>query len=221
METKLRDPISAISHYIGAGLSVVAIVLVAIVRVFGYTPSFKNIIAALIFSASMFLLYMASGLYHSFKLPPSKLLKWRKLDHSMIYVLIAGSYTPFLLAMENARLGIILLIVVWTLAVTGVLLKIFLFKLPRMVSTTMYLAMGWLIIFFFRDIKMILPKSALVLLITGGISYSIGGVIYALKKPSFKRITFHDIFHFFVLGGTAAQFCAVYFGILLVNPMMG
>lgn len=214
-QSVLRDPISAISHYIGAGLSIVAIVVVSLSRVFGFEVKTINLVSAIIFTSSMFLLYLASGLYHSFKLSKEKLIIFRKLDHSMIYVLIAGSYTPFLLAMSNRRLGFILMFVIWGLALIGVVLKIFFFNIPRFVGTIMYIALGWLVIFFVKDIAKILTTGGLVLMILGGISYSIGGVIYILKKPNFKKVNFHDIFHFFVLGGTVAQFFSVYNGILL------
>ncbi|MDO4710688.1 MAG: hemolysin III family protein [Peptostreptococcaceae bacterium] len=217
MVARLRDPLSAISHYIGAGLSVVAIVVVSLSRVFGFEVSILNMVSTLVFTSSMFLLYMASGLYHSVNFTGKKLMIFRKIDHAMIYVLIAGSYTPFLLAMNDRRLGIILLIVIWSLALVGVLLKIFFFNMPRAVGTGMYIALGWLVVFFAKDIAKILPLWALILLAAGGISYSIGGIIYMLKKPSFKKVNFHDIFHFFVLGGTAAQFFSVYFGILLAK----
>lgn len=216
MFLKLRDPISAVSHYIGAALSVVAIVVVSLSKAFGFNVSTVNLVSTLIFTVSMFLLYLASGLYHSFNMPQQKLLILRKLDHSMIYVLIAGSYTPFFLAMNNKKLGITLLIIMWTLALIGVLLKIFYFNLPRVISTLLYIGLGWLVVFFIKDLTYILSPTALTLLIIGGISYSIGGIIYIIKKPSFKHVDFHDIFHFFVLGGTMAQFFSVYFGILVV-----
>lgn len=217
MELKLRDPVSAISHYIGAFLSVVAIVVVSLSKVFGFDVKTVNLVSTLIFSGSMFLLYMASGLYHSVNVSKEKLMIFRKIDHSMIYVLIAGSYTPFLLAMPNRRLGVVLLTIIWSLALIGVVLKIFFFNLPRAIGTGMYLLLGWLVIFFAKEIARILPSWALALLVIGGVSYSIGGIIYILKKPSFRSVNFHDIFHFFVLGGTAAQFCSVYFGILLAR----
>ena len=216
MFSKLRDPVSAISHYVGACLSVVAIVVVSLSRAFGFQVSKVNLVSTLIFTVSMFLLYMASGLYHSFKIPKEKLMILRKLDHSMIYVLIAGSYTPFLLAMPNKKLGLILLVVIWSLTLLGVLLKVFYFNLPRLVSTLMYIGLGWIIVFFIKDLNKILSPLYVFLLTAGGVSYSIGGIIYILKKPSFKHVNFHDIFHFFILGGTAAQFFSVYFGILLV-----
>ena len=216
MLKKLRDPLSAVSHYIGAILSIIAIVVVSLSKVFGFDVQTSSLVSTLIFAVSMFLLYMASGLYHSFNLPKDKLMIWRKLDHSMIYVLIAGSYTPFLLAMENKKLGWSLLALIWGLAVVGVCLKVFYFNLPRVISTLLYIGLGWMIIFFIKDIQVMLTPLTLVLLVLGGISYSVGGVIYMLKKPSFKKVNFHDIFHFFILGGTLAQFCSVYFGILLV-----
>lgn len=216
MLKKLRDPLSAVSHYIGAILSIIAIVVVSLSKVFGFDVQTSSLVSTLIFAVSMFLLYMASGLYHSFNLPKDKLMIWRKLDHSMIYVLIAGSYTPFLLAMENKKLGWSLLALIWGLAVVGVCLKVFYFNLPRVISTLLYIGLGWMIVFFIKDIQVMLTPLTLVLLVLGGISYSVGGVIYMLKKPSFKKVNFHDIFHFFILGGTLAQFCSVYFGILLV-----
>ena len=152
MLKKLRDPLSAVSHYIGAILSIIAIVVVSLSKVFGFDVQTSSLVSTLIFAVSMFLLYMASGLYHSFNLPKDKLMIWRKLDHSMIYVLIAGSYTPFLLAMENKKLGWSLLALIWGLAVVGVCLKVFYFNLPRVISTLLYIGLGWMIVFFIKDI---------------------------------------------------------------------
>lgn len=219
MDIRLRDPISAISHYVGAALSVIAIIVVSLSRVFGFEVSTLNLVSTLIFAISMFLLYIASGIYHSVNLPTDKLTKFRKMDHSMIYVLIAGSYTPFLLAMSNKKEGILLFILIWTLALIGVLLKIFYFNLPRAVGTLMYIGLGWMVIFFIGELSNILPPWGLALLVTGGLSYTIGGIIYIIKKPSFKHVNFHDIFHFFILVGTATQFFAVYFGILIINNL--
>ncbi len=217
MSVKLRDPMSAISHYIGAGLSLLAIVIVSLTGVFGFSFKTVDLVSTLIFTATMLLLYLASGIYHSVNVSDEKLIIFRKIDHSMIYLLIAGSYTPFLLALVNKKFSIGLMILVWGLAIAGIVLKVFFFRLPRTVSTIMYIALGWLVIFFIRDIAQILPFRYILLLALGGLSYSIGGVIYILKKPSFSKCGFHDIFHLFVLTGSLCQFFAVYFGILLSN----
>lgn len=217
MTTKLnlRDPMSALSHYFGALLSAMAFILV--ISVYKNNPeiSILNFASTLIFTISLFLLYMSSGLYHSFQLPKEKLIYWRKLDHSMIYVLIAGSYTPFCLAIANQKAGITLFIIIWVMAIAGITLKLFFFHIPRVIGTSFYILMGWMIVFFIKDLLTLLPTPGLILLLAGGISYTIGGLFYMIKKPNFKFLDFHDIFHIFVLIGSFLQFSCVYYYILL------
>lgn len=214
MNIKLRDPVSAISHYIGAGLSLIAIVMVVINQKLNLSLYNISLISGLIFTVSMFMLYFSSGIYHSLRLPKDKLIFFRKLDHAMIYVLIAGSYTPFCLAIKNQNFGFKLFFLIWGLAMTGIVLKLCFFNVPRFVGTIFYIVLGWMIVFFFKDIIEILPPPGLILLALGGVSYTVGGIFYIIKKPNFKFLNFHDVFHFLVLIGTALQFLTVYLYVL-------
>lgn len=214
MNIKLRDPVSAISHYIGAGLSLIAIVMVVMNQKLNLSLYNVSLISGLIFTTSMFMLYFSSGIYHSLTLPKDKLLFFRKLDHAMIYVLIAGSYTPFCLAIKNQSFGFKLFFLIWGLAMTGIVLKLCFFNVPRFVGTIFYIVLGWMIVFFFKDIIEILPTPGLILLALGGVSYTIGGIFYIIKKPNFRFLNFHDVFHFLVLIGTALQFLTVYLYVL-------
>lgn len=214
MNIKLRDPVSAISHYIGALLSLAAIIMVVFSQKFNLSLYNISLISGLIFTISMFMLYCSSGIYHSLTISKEKLLFFRKLDHAMIYVLIAGSYTPFCLAIKNQSFGIKLALLIWGLAMAGIVLKLCFFNIPRFIGTTFYIALGWMIVFFLKDIIEILPVPGLVLLALGGVSYTIGGIFYIVKKPNLKFLNFHDIFHFLVLIGTTLQFMTVYFYIL-------
>lgn len=214
MNIKLRDPVSAISHYIGAGLSLIAIVMVVMNQKLNLSLYNVSLISGLIFTTSMFMLYFSSGIYHSLTLPKDKLLFFRKLDHAMIYVLIAGSYTPFCLAIKNQNFGFKLFFLIWGLAMTGIVLKLCFFNVPRFVGTIFYIVLGWMIVFFFKDIIEILPTPGLILLALGGVSYTIGGIFYIIKKPNFRFLNFHDVFHFLVLIGTALQFLTVYLYVL-------
>ncbi|WP_028829484.1 PAQR family membrane homeostasis protein TrhA [Proteocatella sphenisci] len=211
---KFRDPVSAISHYIGAALSIVAMTMVVFNQKENLSIDNINLISALIFTASMFMLYSASGIYHTLMLPKEKLVFFRKLDHSMIYVLIAGSYTPLCLAIKDINHGYKLLILIWSLAIAGIIIKLCFFNAPRVIGTAFYIILGWMIVFFIKDVVDVLALNGMILLGLGGISYTIGGLVYIVKKPNCKNLNFHDLFHFFVLAGTALQFITVYIYIL-------
>lgn len=214
MTKYLRDPFSSISHGIGAVMSLFFLVIM-LVKV--YYISFSGPALAIsisIFAISSALLYTASSVYHGVKASDKILYVLRKLDHAMIFVLIAGSYAPFCIMVLPKSAGIPLLAIVWVIAAMGILFKVFWFSCPRLLSTLMYIAMGWLGIFVIKPIYAVLPPMALLLFALGGISYTIGGIIYAIKKPSFKYVDFHDIFHVFTLLGTIFHFLVVYFFII-------
>ena len=138
----------------------------------------------------------------------------QRLDHSMIFILIAGSYTPFCLIALDNKLGWILFSIVGLFAVLGVVFKLAWFKCPRVISTTIYIVMGWLCIFSFSDIVQALSPAAFGWLLAGGIIYTIGGIIYALKLPVFNKLHrnfgSHEIFHLFCLGGSLCHFVLMY-----------
>ncbi len=208
MFKKINDPVSSISHFIGAVLSIpvtVALLIVAIMN-----GSALYIVSFAIFGASLFALYTASTVYH---LIPKKAstqfskLRARKVDHMMIYVLIAGTYTPICLISLNGVWGFTIVSVIWAIAIFGIVFKIFVLndsKIVRYISTSIYLVMGWLIVIALYPLAKSVDTITLVFLALGGVSYSVGAVIYALKKPNIpvEWLNFHDIFHFFVLLGS-------------------
>lgn len=205
---KARDPLSCYSHFIGMVLSFVGI-LVMIINIFFKHFNGVPQITGLIFCLSMTGLYAASSLYHYSCGSESTIEKLRKLDHSMIYVLIAGSYTPILYSILPAPKNIIFLIAIWLIAAIGIVLKLCIANIPRWVSTGMYVMMGWFIAIDFPALRE-LDKNALFLLILGGISYTIGGAVYGLKKPNISKLFgFHEIFHVFVLLGSLCHYVMV------------
>ena len=169
----------------------------------------------IIFSASMILLYGASTAYHSVAVSDKVLKIFRKIDHMMIFVLIAGSYTPVCLIVLGGKLGYTLLALVWGIAIAGMTIKAFWITCPKWFSSAIYIAMGWTCVLVFGTLWDTLPHAAFAWLLAGGIIYTIGGVIYALKLPLFnsihKNFGSHEIFHLFVMGGSICHFIFMYF----------
>lgn len=208
---KARDPMSSYTHFIGAVFATIGTLVLAIK--FLLSPNF-NIISfcsVLVFGFSMISLYTASSVYHFVSASPEKLLRLRKMDHAMIYVLIAGSYTPLLLKFFKPEFAVTFTICIWVLAFVGILIKIFWFHAPRILSTSLYLLLGWAIAVDFSAILQLSPMG-LLLLALGGFSYTIGGIIYAIKKPNLSdEFGFHELFHIFVMLGTFFHFLLVLF----------
>ncbi|MTI68732.1 MAG: hemolysin III family protein [Firmicutes bacterium] len=170
------------------------------------------IISALIFGISLILLYTASTTYH-LAYVSSKVKKiLRRIDHMMIYVLIAGTYTPICLIALKGVWGVSLLTSIWILAIIGMILKLVWFNAPRWLYTAFYIAMGWLVIIAFYPLAQAVETKGLLWLIIGGITYSIGGIIYGLKRPKLNNnwFSFHEIFHIFVLIGSFCHFWFIY-----------
>lgn len=197
------------SHFIGLVLSVVALILLIFRAV--DLESKKAIFSFTLFGLSMIILYLASTLYHSSKDP---VLRYRLniFDHAAIYVLIAGTYSPFALVSLDGREGYIVFFVAWFIALIGVLFKLFFIGRFNLLSTILYVAMGWMIIFSFDTLRYNLDISGLVWLIAGGISYTVGAILYSSTKLKFN----HFIFHLFVLLGTFCHFMTVYFYVIPV-----
>ncbi|MDD2568941.1 MAG: hemolysin III family protein [Clostridia bacterium] len=203
-----RDPISSFSHFIGAVLAVFGTVAIIIKGIITKVEAL-NLIGALIFGFSMIALYSASAIYHYVNTEPNKLFRLRKLDHAMIYVLIAGTYTPVLLTAFERPQGLWLTAAIWAIGFTGIILKLCWFKAPRWLSTVFYIAMGWFIVI---DLAAVMNYAGSgILLLIGGIFYTIGGVIYAIKKPSINAMWgFHEIFHVFVILGSVCHYFYIY-----------
>lgn len=212
MQITIRDPGSALTHFIAMLLAVFAAVPLLVKA--GITSGGRNFIAMAIFMGSMILLYAASTTYHSVDLSGSKLRIFRKIDHMMIFVLIAGSYTPVCLIVLGGKLGYTLLITVWSIAIAGILIKAFWITCPKWFSSLLYIAMGWVCVGVFGTLWNTLPRTAFLWLLGGGIIYTIGGVIYALKLPVFnskyKYFGSHELFHLFVMGGSVCHFIFMY-----------
>ena len=212
MQITIREPGSAITHFIAMMLTVFAAAPLLVKSALSDTV---NMLPAMtIFILSMVLLYGASATYHSLNIGGRALRIFRKVDHMMIFVLIAGSYTPVCLIVLGGRMGYTLFAVVWGIAIVGMLLKACWVTCPKWFSSIIYIAMGWVCIFVFGPLWNTLPHSAFLWLLAGGIIYTIGGVIYALKLPLFNsRHTFfgsHEIFHLFVMGGSLCHFIFMY-----------
>ena len=215
MNTYIREPFNGLSHLAGAILSFFALIAMIVKASMTEAPTI-HIAAVIIFGVSMILLYSASATYHMVLAKDHIIAFLRRLDHSMIFLLIAGSYAPFCLIALNGSTGFILFFVVTGIAIAGVLFKMVWFNCPRWLSTGLYIGMGWIIVFLASPLSEILSITGLWLLVTGGLMYTIGGVIYG-AKPKFlqsKYLGFHEIFHIFILLGTFAHFLCVYFYVL-------
>lgn len=210
MKQYIREPVNGITHGIGAILALVGLIL--LVYEASSHNSLSHIVAFSIFGASMVLLYTSSSLYHSLPVKEKTLLWLQKLDHSMIYVLIAGSYTPVcLIALEGSWKWIIL-ITVWSLALLGIIKKMVYMKTPSWTSTLLYLGMSWMAVIMFPTLAEKLPMAFLGWIIAGGLAYSFGAIIYGMEKPNPIPEWFghHEIWHLFVLAGTFSHFWAFY-----------
>lgn len=207
-----KDPGSAITHFIGMLMAAFS-ALPLLIRA-ARQPDSIHLISLSIFIVSMILLYAASTIYHTFDFSEriNKLLK--KFDHMMIFVLIAGTYTPVCLIVLGGNTGITMFIIIWSMAIGGILLKAFWVFCPKWVSSVIYIAMGWTCVLAFTQIINSLPQAAFNWLLAGGIIYTVGGVIYALKLPIFnnrhKKFGSHEIFHLFVMGGSICHFVLMY-----------
>ena len=212
MQIKIREPGSAITHFIAIMMAVFAAVPLLIKA--GIQSGQENLLAMAIFMGSMILLYGASATYHSVDLTGRSLRIFRKLDHMMIFVLIAGSYTPVCLIVLGGKLGYTLLALVWGIAAVGMLIKAFWITCPKWFSSIIYIAMGWVCVLVFGPLLNTLSTPAFLWLLAGGIIYTVGGVIYALKLPIFnskhKSFGSHEVFHLFVMGGSICHFIFMY-----------
>jgi hemolysin III len=211
MNNYLREPINGFTHLAGAILSFIGL-LALVIKTALQGPSAVALTAVIIFGISMILLYSASATYHLVVSSDKVISFLRKLDHSMIFVLIAGSYTPFcLIALEDFK-GWILFTIIYAIAILGVLFKMLWFKCPRWVSTIIYIGMGWMAIFIIGPLCRVISSKGVFLLALGGIFYTIGGVIYGVKPKylKFKHLGFHEIFHIFVLLGSLTHFLCVF-----------
>lgn len=208
----IKDPGSAITHFIGMLMAIFAAVPLLIKA--AHEPGHLYMIALTIYAASLILLYAASTTYHTIDISEKVNTILKKIDHMMISVLIAGTYTPICLLVLDRKTGIPLLLLVWGIAIAGILIKAFWVYCPKWFSSVLYIGMGWTCVLAFTQILNTLSPAAFGWLLAGGIIYTIGGVIYALKLPLFnnrhKNFGSHEIFHLFVMAGSACHFIVMY-----------
>jgi hemolysin III len=211
--TVREEVANIITHGLGVVLSIVALWLMVAYAVRDF--EIKRVIGASIFGGTLILMYLMSTLYHSFRDPKLKQL-FRLLDHSSIYLLIAGSYTPFTLVLLEGVWGWTMLSITWTLAVAGVVFKVFFIKRFHLVSTALYVAMGWVVLIAIKPLLEATPVGAMVWLTAGGLLYTGGVVFYLWNKLPYN----HAIWHVFVMGGSFSHFCAVYWYVLGPVPVV-
>ncbi len=212
MKQNVKDPGSALTHFIGMVLAILAAAPLLIKAAFHADR--LHVAALAIFIVSMILLYTASTVYHTFDISEQANKLLRKIDHMMIFILIAGTYTPICLIVLGNPDGYRLLALVWGIAAAGILVNALWINCPKWFSSTIYIAMGWICVTAFRQIIRALTPGAFGWLLAGGIIYTAGGIIYALKLPIFnsrhKNFGSHEIFHLFVMGGSFCHYMVMY-----------
>ena len=205
----LREPVSGLTHLVGALLAAVG--LVVLLDIAASAGRADQLVAFGVFGLSLIALYAASALYHLLPLSPAGVARLRRLDHMTIFVLIAGTYTPFcLLALDGGwRWGLLGLI--WGLALCGVLLKLLWMDASRWLSVVLYLGMGWVAVIAAPALLRAVPPDGITWILAGGLVYSAGALIYGLKRPNLVPGTFgfHEVWHLFVIAGSACHFWAV------------
>lgn len=212
MMFKIKDPGSALTHFIAMLLALFAStpLLIKAAR----TPGYTHVLALTIFIISMILLYAASTIYHTLDISPKVNQILRKVDHMMIFILIAGTYTPVCMIVLGDHTGWSLLALVWGIAIVGIIINALWITCPKWFSSAIYIAMGWVCVLAFSKIVAALPTQAFGWLLAGGIIYTAGGVIYALKLPLFnsnhRNFGSHEIFHLFVMGGSLCHYIMMY-----------
>jgi len=207
MLKKLREPVNSLTHWAGALLALIG--LVALLIVGWSTPA--KIISLAIYGVSLVFLFSASATYHMVQVKDKALEVFRKIDHAAIYVLIAGTYTPFCVNAFDGFWKWGMLSIIWSLAVIGIVVKIFIIRAPRWLNAGIYIVMGWLSVAAVGEMLDALPAWVLVWMLIGGITYTLGAVVYITKIFNFKPgvFGFHEVWHIFVLLAALAHFIAV------------
>lgn len=203
----VEEKLNVVSHAIGLFLSIVALVFL-VVRATHFGDA-RLVISFSIFGFSLILLYAASTLYHCIQSPVLR-SRLHIIDHASIYVLIAGTYTPFTLVTLNGLTGWVLFGISWGLAISGFILKLFFTGRYNILSTVMYVLMGWMIVFAVKPLVLHLPFGGLFWLFSGGIAYTLGAILYTIDQLKFN----HAVFHLLVLIGSFCHFMSVYFYVL-------
>lgn len=206
---RFRDPFSGFSHLFGAIVGLVVLCILVIQA--SLHGDVWQITSFSIFGASMIMMFGSSAVYHLAQGSDEKILKLKRIDHMAIFAMIAGTYTPMCLVPLRDSIGWPLLISVWSIAISGILLKIFWIGAPRWLSTLIYVAMGWACVFGLTTMKATMPEASFDWLVYGGIAYTLGAVVYGTKWPNpSKEFGFHEIWHLFVMAGAFSHAMAVY-----------
>ncbi len=198
---RLKDPFSALSHYVGAAAAVIGLAYL-ILLVWSHTVA---VVSFAVYGACLTLLFVASGIYHSINTQN----KWlQKLDHMAIYLMIAGTYTPICLLAVRGVTGYVMLSAEWGMALIGIAANVFWGGGPKRLRLTLYLLMGWLVVADLPSLLHVLPSSALIWMLMGGLAFTFGTIIYATGRPKLWPGKFgsHDLWHLFVLGGSACHY---------------
>ncbi|KLU64614.1 MULTISPECIES: hemolysin III family protein [Desulfosporosinus] len=204
MSFKMKEPVNTWTHFV----PFIAAIIGLFCLIINCKDSISKLITMTIYGLSVIALYGASSVYHWVRTTPQKELLLKKIDHIAIYFLIAGSYTPVFYFGLDGSWRWVMLISVWTLALIGMILKLWLIHAPRYVSTTFYVSLGWIALVPFLQLIRHLPEGAIILMAVGGVVYTLGAVIYATKIFDFfpKRFGFHEIFHLFIAVGSLVHF---------------
>ena len=211
---RAREPFSSYSHFVGAVLSGVGLFAMVLRLLLDDAVSGQMAAAAVVFCLSLIALYSASSIYHFSGRGEAVLRRLKKLDHSMIYVLIAGSYTPVVLRFMPAPRSYVFLGAIWLVALTGIAVKLLWIDAPRLIGTALYLALGWAVAFDF-GVVLSMPAPAIALLAAGGLAYTAGGIIYIAKWPNLSAVLgFHELFHLFVIAGSLCHYLMVFWYVL-------
>ncbi|VYU55167.1 hemolysin III family protein [Clostridium tertium] len=215
MEKYFREPVNSLTHLVGAILSLFALIAMLVKGVVNDASSVA-IVSIVIFGISLILLYSVSATYHGVITSDKIISRLRKLDHSMIFILIAGSYAPFCLIALRGSKGTIFFATIASIAIAGILFRMLWFDCPRWLQTALYIGLGWAAIFMIKPLSAVLSPVSLFLLVLGGILYTVGGVIYGLKpkKLQLGKFGFHEIFHIFIILGSLCHFICVFIYLL-------
>ena len=207
LNLKLREPISALTHLLAGVFSFFGLITLVY---FGW-GDLQKIITFSIYGISLILMFTASGTYHMVIARDSIILNLRKLDHSAIYLLIAGTYTPICVYFFNGFWQYGMLILIWSLAIIGIVVKLFVINAPRWINAGVYLIMGWLAIMGIQEILRTMPTAAIIWLVLGGLFYSVGAIIYITKFLDFfpGKFGFHEVWHIFVILGALSHYLVI------------
>jgi hemolysin III len=207
MLKKLREPVNSLTHWGGAILALIGLIVLLII---GWdTPA--KVISLAVYGVSLIFLFSASATYHMVQVKDKALEIFRKVDHAAIYVLIAGTYTPFCINAFDGFWKWGMLSIIWSLAIIGIVVKIFYIRAPRWLNAGIYILMGWLSVTAAGEMLSALPAWVLTWMIIGGVIYTLGAIVYMTKIFNFKPgvFGFHEVWHIFVLLAAAAHFVAV------------